>query len=48
MYRKLKTVPLKELFGDSKQRPPALRIGILLVAVVDAVVLGVLLWRLLH
>ena len=48
MNGKLKTVPLNELLGDPRRLSTRMRIGILVFALLEALVLGTLVWRALY
>ncbi len=45
MSEKLKTVPLNGLFGDARRISIRIRIGIFVFALMEALVVGFLVWR---
>lgn len=46
MNRKLRTVPLKDLLGTPERMTAAVRVGIILAVLTDAMVFALLVWKL--
>ena len=48
MNNNLKTVPLRELLGDSQAHPRGLRLACIALAVAELAVGAMILWKVMH
>lgn len=48
MNRRLKTVPLRDLFGDPQAHPRGLRLACIALAVAELAVVAVILWKVMR